>query len=350
MSYKETSFLRGVAIVMIIIHNLIHGVLPYKENEMSYIGERAELFWNNVFSSPFPVFFSSMGWIGVSVFVFLSGYGLTMKYNMIDTNNKIMLNWKWLKSHYIKLLLLMFLPYTMYLLITHISINSFFSFFLVSNLFGLPIMPGCYWYLGMCFQLYFFFFFFHRFLCSTKVLMVLFVIPYIFISFCSNSFVSYLMHNAFGWLPIFVFGCAYPLWEKKSNISISYCLSFFLFLFFLCLFCFLNTYNRFTWQYSHIVGLFALLCLKKFIYLKPIVYIGTVSAYVYVLHPVVRQIYRNITFLYEMNDSLHLFFICLSFVSFCVLFASLLKIVHSKFLFLLKKIYDKFYSWSCTVK
>ncbi len=83
---KESSLvLRGLAILCIMFHNFLHlEIFGFcKENEMSFIEERAEAFFNafsdDVIMSVFQIV-SFLGWIGVPVFVFLTGYGLATKY------------------------------------------------------------------------------------------------------------------------------------------------------------------------------------------------------------------------------------------------------------------------------
>lgn len=77
--------MRGVAIVFIMLHNLLHLVIPTLENEFVFQIERTRFFMNEVFSGGVDVvqdIFSFLGWYGVAVFLFLSGYGLTLKYDI----------------------------------------------------------------------------------------------------------------------------------------------------------------------------------------------------------------------------------------------------------------------------
>lgn len=81
---KESSLLfKGVAIVMIMVHNFMHLFPLPKENEFDFSIERTEslfyLLWNEPENS-IRVLFSFYGHFGVQVFIFLSAYGLTKKY------------------------------------------------------------------------------------------------------------------------------------------------------------------------------------------------------------------------------------------------------------------------------
>ena len=97
----ECSALRCIAIICIMIHNYAHK-LPgaAQENEFAYHLDNDNNFWNVLFSSDFLIhFFSYWGHLGVPIFVFLSGYGLALKYN-----DHVQIKWKnYLGSHYRKL-------------------------------------------------------------------------------------------------------------------------------------------------------------------------------------------------------------------------------------------------------
>lgn len=82
---ENSQVLRGMAILFIILHNLLHNPVfgLSKENEMSYSQELSDSFWMAFTSSGcnfLAEFFSFLGWTGVPVFVFLTGYGLTKNY------------------------------------------------------------------------------------------------------------------------------------------------------------------------------------------------------------------------------------------------------------------------------
>lgn len=78
---KENSqILRGLAIMSIMLHNFLHNrSLGFtRENEMSYLSVKADAFFKVISSEGLSIYelFSYLGWVGVAVFVFLSGYGV----------------------------------------------------------------------------------------------------------------------------------------------------------------------------------------------------------------------------------------------------------------------------------
>ncbi len=100
--------MRGLAIMAIMLHNFLHRPIFgfTKENETIYSQEKADTFWNAITSFDTNLFcelFSFLGWTGVSVFVFLTGYGITTKHPPKSTVSSA----KYLWNNYIKLFFLM---------------------------------------------------------------------------------------------------------------------------------------------------------------------------------------------------------------------------------------------------
>ena len=82
LTRDNSLILRGVAILFIVLHNFLHfdcfGFTG--ENEMAFSSEKAIEFLGTIIngSSILGEFFSHLGWIGVPVFVFLTGYGVAL--------------------------------------------------------------------------------------------------------------------------------------------------------------------------------------------------------------------------------------------------------------------------------
>lgn len=84
LSLENTTFYKGLAILMIMMHNFFH-YLPtrFGENEQDFKLERVETYLQIVFNQPeffIQATLSLLGHYGVQVFLFLSAYGLTKKY------------------------------------------------------------------------------------------------------------------------------------------------------------------------------------------------------------------------------------------------------------------------------
>ena len=84
LSLENTTLYKGIAILMIIMHNFFHLLPPgIGENEQDFKLERLETYFQIIFNQPelfFQATLSFLGHYGVQVFLFLSAYGLTKKY------------------------------------------------------------------------------------------------------------------------------------------------------------------------------------------------------------------------------------------------------------------------------
>ncbi|WP_299876596.1 acyltransferase [uncultured Cocleimonas sp.] len=82
LSSNETLIMKGIAILMIAVHNFMH-LFPFpKENEFDFSFERTSSMLHLLWTEPensIRVLFSFFGHFGVEVFIFLSAYGLTKK-------------------------------------------------------------------------------------------------------------------------------------------------------------------------------------------------------------------------------------------------------------------------------
>ncbi len=90
LSLEYTTIYKGIAILMIVMHNFFHWLPPkIGENEQGFDAERVNRFLNIIFNQPelfFQASLSFLGHYGVQIFLFLSAYGLTKKY----INSKIL--------------------------------------------------------------------------------------------------------------------------------------------------------------------------------------------------------------------------------------------------------------------
>lgn len=90
ISLAESDFLKGLGITLIFVHNYMHwsggtGI----ENEMMFSGNNFLVFKNNFLNSIADFFiygFSLFGHFGVQLFIFISVYGLTVKYKDMKLN------------------------------------------------------------------------------------------------------------------------------------------------------------------------------------------------------------------------------------------------------------------------
>lgn len=177
LNRTECNILRGIAIVGIVLHNYCHWLRPIvKENEYQFNQHNVDWF-NNVMAHGFNerTFFhllSFFGHYGVPIFLFLSAYGLVMKYegaktqNLPDsgsTNEPNALSF--LRYHWLKLFRMMIVGFAAFVLVDamtegqhHYEVMDIVAQMgLFNNLLPNPddiIWPGPYWFFGLMLQLY----------------------------------------------------------------------------------------------------------------------------------------------------------------------------------------------------
>lgn len=290
---QTTDALKGIGIIMIVLHNVVHVNFPVKENEFVFNASNVYDFLYYFTNFPFTSFFSFLGWIGVSLFVFVSGYGLSLKYQ----TSKIKYS-GWIGGHYLKLILLqlgaLFL-FELYPLIRDINSidfkHLFLETFLILNIFDPgAITPMVYWYLGMAFQLYVCFLIFRKL--STPILLIILIADAIALGALPDETIYYLRHNSVGWLMEFIFGIIIGRNSKNLSIkkwSIVLCLVSLVLVV-------LTSFSRYTFCLS---GIFFIITMAGFIgwlgKVRIVVYIGAISAAIYVMHPIIRQAFHYLT-------------------------------------------------------
>jgi len=205
-----------------VLHNFLHlsritGFI--KENENTFDVQRT---WDylRVFNSfewaDFGQFFSFLGWIGVSAFIFVSGVGLVKKYEnklfLIDAKEYVFHSWK-------KLAFLL-LPGISYFLVFSIIDGTWLTVIPKSalqltlmNNFFIPIItfsPGVYWYFGLAFELYLLFLLLRR--SSAKSLfyfgwgIVGIQVIVVLVFGLESGLWSWVRHNFLGWGQVFIMG------------------------------------------------------------------------------------------------------------------------------------------------
>lgn len=179
LNRQECSALRGLAIIGIFLHNYLHWLGGMaRENEYQFkqgnvdfiIGQLSNPSWD----LPFQLI-SFFGHYGVPVFVFLSGYGLYMKYEQnaataaegrgTDRTFSATECLKWLWKHFMKLFPMMVFGFACFAMVDWMTPGRHLwswdavieQMTMTINVFPDPdhnIWPGPYWYFGLMMQLY----------------------------------------------------------------------------------------------------------------------------------------------------------------------------------------------------
>ena len=218
LSREQCNELRGLAILAIVLHNFLHQTRFgfTGQNESAFQLERTHDFLAGVFSggfwNAFGEVFSFLGWIGVPVFVFLSGYGLVKKY---EQDPSPMRTWPYVIHSWLKLFLLM-LPGVLFCAVfnqiiglggLHVQLKYAAYLSLLGNLFGLDTLtPSIYWYFGLTFELYLVYIVLNKH--RSKVLLAIGIVFPLILQFFllyagKDSIVHFNLRNLIGWLPVF---------------------------------------------------------------------------------------------------------------------------------------------------
>ena len=304
LSKEQCLNLRGIAILIIAIHNYVDHLLRIHCNEMFYSQSATEAFLENIFTRNAGWYLVSFaGWAAVALFFFLSGYGLTKKYGSSCQGGFSHISY--FKNHVIKLWKL-FIPIYLLYVITHtflfdhpfhIRVILTTVTFLVNILsYGnndFPIYPGAYWFFGAIMQFYLLFIVFRklkiRWLC---VLCLLFLAVHYFVLYCtSEDTMTWVRHNFLGWGAPFILGmiaARVPLSILNNHrVTLAICIASLLILVccltnrFLSPFTELFTVSFFI-SLTHLTGPF-----------KVMSFIGVISPSIFVVHPYVRMLFYN---------------------------------------------------------
>ena len=315
--------LRGLAILLIVFHNVIHLLCPIKENEFMFYQARLDIYLTNWSESPITHFVSFYGWVGVSVFVFISGYGLMAKYGKVDLRPL-----RWITKHYLKLVFLL-LPALLILYIIDgnriigdswkaLAYYYFLEQFLLLNIFNPSLIwPGIYWYLGMALQLYVIFLLIRKL--PNKHLLIIGILSCVILAISPTKTVGYLRHNFIGWLPEFIFGMLY--FRLKGSGSIHAVQGKSTLIRALCIITLAVTFIVVSWtRYTFFLGGVAFVALILF-FKRPMSklllfkYLGRISAALYITHAFVRNFWIHASIANELGPLANaLLVLCLAII------------------------------------
>ncbi len=328
LSREHTSAMRGIAILAIVLHNYIHWLGPMvKENEYTFVEHNVRRLTVELAHPTWDLFahlLSFFGHYGVPVFVFLSAYGLVKKYEEAPFPAsprggagacKEEGAWVFLYKHWKKLFTMMVVGYVAFVLVDYMTpAPRHYEFWnivgqlgMFSNLYNEPhhnIWPGPYWYFGLTMQLYIV----YRLILypgkgslagSIKALRNPIVLAVIAVAF---TFVQLLLepegeplnwyrYNCMGHLPVFILG----LLMTRSSIDLKFESKRSYAYVTILLFCFILSFSiaYVTWMVVPFLIVFATISLVKALpenMLRIMVWIGGLSSYMFICHPIARKV------------------------------------------------------------
>lgn len=305
-SQQDTAILKGFAILSICLHNFLHQLIPtIGENEFYFAQVHVCNFFSNVFKSPIDFIETTiiyLGHYGVQIFIFISGYGLTI--SMLK-KKKNWLNFviDRLKKLY-PLLLTAVIFYILFFILMNeqLPTNSTFTKIGYKLLFINTLLPnqglsinGPWWFFCLIFQFYLIFpllfNLFKKYNFKAFLLICTFAYSWIFLSqyLFNDIYGVFLLQNFPGHLPEFCLGMLLAF-NKDTRINniwffiafVTFCLGNYYKLFFP--FTFLAVTIIYICSYQFLKTLkFKKTTLKKFF-----IYFGNISMTIFAIHGFIR--------------------------------------------------------------
>ena len=343
LTRNECSAMRGIAILAIMLHNYCHFIGKIvKENEYMFQTVNNDRLWYALMHPDelLPVhLLSYFGHYGVPVFLFLSGFGLVLKYETSQRDRRAVgcdlqqgMNpcgvGRFLRYHYLKLLRMLIVGFTLFLIVDAVTPGRFAfhwdnvlaQLLMYINVLPEPdkiIWPGIYWFFGLMMELYIV----YRLLIyrrSSWVVVALIVVCWLLQVFCDpdGDTLNRLRYNFIGGMLPFGLGILaarvprvgifrsqggnvlFPRWE--------YLVGFLLASFLIVAMGF--WYHSWLWvPVFIIIGTIALVKMMPECILKVFVWFGGISAAMFVVHPIVRKLFITVAWRQDIYDGLMLY-------------------------------------------
>lgn len=290
--------IKGYAILLIVIHNFVDHLLGIQCNEMAYRQENTDAFLAGVASrdAVWQVL-GFAGWIGVALFLFVSGYGLTRKYG-----DGPLQAGSFVKSHAVKLWRLLVPVYLLYFVLYHYVFMQDHNWpsAIAQLTFTINLLdygdnrfltePGVYWFFGAIMQCYLLWLAIRRL--DAKWLWAIaiasLVINYVTIYALSADASWWVRQNAIGWLAPFVLGmlAARSRWSPSRRVLALVCP-----LAFAALAAALTV--KALAPLTEVFTVLAFIGLTSLYRGRLMARVGVISASLFVIHPLVRMICYN---------------------------------------------------------
>lgn len=323
ITQNESLALRGLAILAIVLHNYCH-FLPgiARENEYTWSAAHCDQLLG-AFIAPdasLPIhLLSFFGHYGVPVFLLLSGYGLVMKYEKSGLQVSLP---RFLRYNYLKLLRILVPGFVFFIFVDQLTPHPFH--YRLSSLLGVlgmwgnllsdpshNIWPGPYWYFGLTLQLYIVYrlLFFRWRTAWLPVGSVLICWALQVWSADDSEWLEYLRYNFVGGMLPFTLGVLMArLWPEKtisnggwwSVLTVSALLAV------LLGFCFHG------WLWVQLFVAAAAVALVKLLpddALRPLIWTGSISAALFVVHPALRKLIIGHYARYDIEAGLLLYIV-----------------------------------------
>ncbi len=325
LTRAECNALRGIAILGIFLHNFCHWLNPVvKENEYQYFQHNVDWFTqcaarvNELFPAHVISFF---GHYGVPVFLFLSAYGLEMKYGNGQgrpSDGRRMGIVPFVRYHYLKLFKMMIVGFICFTIIDAMTPGSWHytveqivgQLLMINNLYDQPdrnIWPGPFWFFGLMLQLYAVYrlLLYRRHWGWTAGLMLVCTVPQLFMN-PEGEVLNYWRYNFMGGMLPFGLGLLFARYGNKVML-VNLTFGSFLMSWVVCSFFIVSASGSFySWVIVPALICYASVYLVKTISSLPLAWLrsridfvlgwlGNISAALFVIHPAIRKVFIPIS-------------------------------------------------------
>ena len=316
LTRSECNVLRGIAILGIVLHNYCHWLGPVvKENEYTFTRDHCDgllmalLHPDALLPAHLLSFF---GHYGVPVFLFLSGFGLVLKYEQPDRGGALRAA-SFMRYHFLKLFKMMIVGFVAFTMLDAITpgrhhyefIDVVAQLGMFNNLLPNPdhiIWPGPYWFFGLMLQLYLVYaLLIHRFR-HPGVAVALVAVCWLLQAFCApeGDALNRLRYNCIGGMLPFIMGiilgraqlAGRPLFRQQAGERQG--VRYGLLLLIATLVAFLMSFAFQTWLWVPALIVMASIGLVKLLpatLSRWLEWTGTISAALFVCHPITRKIF-----------------------------------------------------------
>ena len=333
LTRDECSAMRGIAILAIMLHNYCHFIgRIVQENEYQFFASNNDKLWQ-VLSNPdalLPVhLLSYFGHYGVPVFLFLSGYGLVMKYEKSLTPNPSPIGeggygvFRFVRYHYLKLLRMLIVGFTLFVIVDIMTPGRFqfhwdnviAQLLMYINVLPTPdkiIWPGIYWFFGLMIELYIV----YRLLLYRQkswIVISLIAVCWLLQVFCDpeGETLNRLRYNFIGGMLPFGVGIMAGRYVGHLHIHLSRWTWGAVLLGTTILIVIMGFhYQSWLWiPLLIIVGTIALVKVLPQQLLALVTWFGTISAAMFVVHPIARKLFITVAWRQDIYDGLILYVI-----------------------------------------
>jgi peptidoglycan/LPS O-acetylase OafA/YrhL len=306
LTRTECTAMKGIAILGIMLHNYCHWLKGIaRENEYTWLQ------WKNdrlmeVLQQPdelLPMHLVSyFGHYGVPVFLFLSGFGLVMKYERGNQPEASI--WRFTRYNYLKLFRIFIVGFVFFTMLDaftpgihrYLASEVLAMLGMYANFLEHPsevVWPGPYWYFSVTMQLYILYrMLFYRWR-HWSIVVVLMVGCWLWQVFYLDDMeiLERLRYNLVGGMLPFGMGVLAGRWPLNMGPSPTVHFPILIVSIFLII---LMCFNIQSWLFVPaliVVGTIALVKLIPCQVMPYVVWLGTVSAAIFVTHPIVRKIF-----------------------------------------------------------